>query len=94
MARARVRKGHPTPMAFAMQSRHIFSIFKVIHTGYFANRQGNQKKAPPGNQRGPFCEPLGGPAGTQGVYPGRSWTYGSVKITICQDFFYNLVIFL
>ena len=56
--------------------------------------QGHMTISPPGNQRGLFCEPLGGPAGTQGVYPGRSWTYGSVNFTICQDFFYNLVIFL
>jgi hypothetical protein len=37
LASARVREGHPTPLPIAMQSRHIFSIFKVIHTGYFAN---------------------------------------------------------
>ncbi len=27
MARVRVREGHPTPPAFAMQTRHIFSTF-------------------------------------------------------------------
>jgi hypothetical protein len=29
LARARVREGHPTPPAYAMQSRHIFCIFKL-----------------------------------------------------------------
>ena len=29
MARVRARKGHPTPHAFAMQSRHVFCIFRL-----------------------------------------------------------------
>ena len=29
LARARVREGHPTPPAFAMQSRHHFCIFRL-----------------------------------------------------------------
>ena len=37
MACARVREGHPTPPALAMQTRHIFYSFRVIGMGYFAN---------------------------------------------------------
>ena len=54
---ARVREGHPTPLPIAMQTRHIFCTFRVIGMGYFADRRVPNRKTPPENQRGPFCEP-------------------------------------
>ena len=65
------------------------SIQGILRTPRVPNR-----KAPPENQRGPFCEPLGGLQGTKGVYPGRTRSYSSVKFTICQQVFSFLVIFL
>jgi len=67
--RARVREGHPTPPALAMQTRHIFCSFRVIGMGYFADRKVPNRKTPPENRRGPFCEPLGDPAGYTGGLP-------------------------
>ena len=63
LARVRVRKGHPTPPAFAMQTRHNFCVFRLSIQVCLQPVGGGPhppNKKPPGQTGGlPSREPLG-----------------------------------
>ena len=79
LARVRVREGHPTPPAFAMQTRHNFCVFRLSIQVCLQPVRGpappTQQKTPPDEPEGYLAaNPLGlysGPGVDMGFIPGR-----------------------
>ena len=85
-------RGSPHPPAICYANPTYFFYFLGYRYGIFANLWGRtgvpNEKTPAGRtNRGNFAN-LWGDRGGYRVYPGRTWSYGSVIFPICQPPFY------